>query len=242
MGATENDCKVAGRTSSSLRLPVCGRSTVTGSAAAACVLDASALCVRALLNHVGSPTTQSTSGIVRNQSRRECFPAVLVPGYDAAGADDAGCCSEFVKTSSCDMGILRVLLPCGPRSNDREDRRHKEESGKCGEQQSADYGAAERSVLLAAFAQPESHGHHADNHGGRCHDDRAQSSCAGFKRRTECILCLGEAFIRKCDHQDAVCGGHTDAHDGAHQGRNAKGSVGKIEHPANARKGARQCG
>jgi len=48
---------------------------------------------------------------------------------------------------------------------DREAGGDKEKSGNGGQQQAANHGAAQRGVLLAAVAQAQSHGHHADDHG-----------------------------------------------------------------------------
>ena len=52
-----------------------------------------------------------------------------------------------------------------PPMNNRKDARHEEKRGEGGEQQPADNRAAERGVLLAAFAEADSHGYHANDHG-----------------------------------------------------------------------------
>src|SRR5258708_9699774 len=149
--------------SSSLRLPICGRNTLTGSAAEAWVLAASAVCDRDLLNHVNSPKTQSATGIIRNQTRRECFPAGLGPGSEAAVGGVEGCSCEWFKTSSCDMGFLRIgVVSSGPRADDSEDSGHEEECGDSGEQKPADDGTSETRMLFVSLAPAECHRHHAD--------------------------------------------------------------------------------
>ena len=52
-----------------------------------------------------------------------------------------------------------------PPVNNRKDARHEEKRGEGSDQQPADDGAAERSVLLAAFTETDGHGHHANDHG-----------------------------------------------------------------------------
>src|SRR5215468_3211131 len=56
-----------------------------------------------------------------------------------------------------------------------------EQCGNGGEHQTADYGASKWRILLTAFAQPESHGKHADNHGGRGHQHGPDPGKAGGK-------------------------------------------------------------
>ena len=79
------------------------------------------------------------------------------------------------------LGCLRLRVSgdaCGraaerrPRERRRAWRRWRGEA--------ADDGAAERGVLLAAFAEAEGHGDHADDHGERGHDDGAEAGGAGF--------------------------------------------------------------
>src|SRR5882724_13051225 len=48
--------------------------------------------------------------------------------------------------------------------NNAEHHRDKEKRGDGGEDQAADHGAAERRILLAAFAEAERHRQHADHH------------------------------------------------------------------------------
>ena len=72
--------------------------------------------------------------------------------------------------------------------NHGENARHKKERRERGEKQAADDGAAERSVLLAAFAEAEGHGHHADDHGESGHDDRTDANEAGFESGVAAFL------------------------------------------------------
>ena len=78
---------------------------------------------------------------------------------------------------------------------------------------------AERSVLLAAFAQSERHGEHADDHGKRRHEHRAQSADAGLPGRGQRVMALLEIVARKGHHQHGVCRRNPQAHDGPHQAR-----------------------
>ena len=47
---------------------------------------------------------------------------------------------------------------------------------------SADHRAAQRRILFAAFTEAEAHRQHADDHGQRGHQDRADAARAGFQR------------------------------------------------------------
>src|SRR5471032_1673338 len=67
--------------------------------------------------------------------------------------------------------------------NERRDRR---------KNQATDHGPPERRVLLAAFAQAERHRRHADDHGERGHQDRAEAHDAGVERGSCRITQLGQ--------------------------------------------------
>ncbi len=61
-----------------------------------------------------------------------------------------------------------------------------EQGRKGGEQEPADHGAPERSVLLAALAQTERHGQHADDHGEARSSARVEAaSCLPLRARPE---------------------------------------------------------
>src|SRR5580658_4521551 len=59
-----------------------------------------------------------------------------------------------------------------------EHRGYKEQSSNRRKRQTADHGAAQRRVLLAAFTQTERHGHHADDHREGGHQHRAKTDKA----------------------------------------------------------------
>ena len=61
-----------------------------------------------------------------------------------------------------------------------KDRGHKDEGGDRREGKSTDDGTAERGVLLAAIAEAERHGNHADDHGEGGHADGTEARGAGF--------------------------------------------------------------
>ena len=132
----------------------------------------------------------------------------------------------------CNSGSRAVLrgLPRSRRVNDG----HEEERGEGGQGQAADDGPAQRGVLLAAFAQAQGHGQHADDHRQGGHDDGAQARQAGGKGGPPGIGARDPLIVGEGDHQDGIGGGHADAHDGAHEGGHADGGVGDPEHPEDA--------
>ena len=71
----------------------------------------------------------------------------------------------------------------GAAVEQREHRRHEEQRRDRREREAADDRAAERRVLLAAFAEPERHRHHADDHRQRGHQHRAEPREPGVERR-----------------------------------------------------------
>ena len=99
--------------------------------------------------------------------------------------------------------------------NHRENAGYEKQGSKSCEQKTADDRAAERSILFAAFAETESHGHHADDHGERGHDDWTNADEAGLERGFDGAFAFGQLFAGEGDHEDAVGGGYTHAHDGA---------------------------
>src|SRR5713101_3089592 len=132
-----------------------------------------------------------------------------------------------------------ALQPC---VNDFENARHKKQSCEGRENQAADDGSSEGSVLLAAFAEADGHGNHADDHGQSGHDDRTDADETGFKSGVECILAFGQLFARKRDHQDAVGSGDAHAHDGAGQRRHVQRGVSDQENPADSGESAGERG
>src|SRR5580692_9455949 len=97
-----------------------------------------------------------------------------------------------------------------------EYRGDEEQCSDGGADQATDHGAAERGVLFAAFTQAHGHGDHSDNHGERGHQHGTKAREAGFESGARGIACGLQVVLGEADHQDAVGGGHADAHDGAH--------------------------
>jgi hypothetical protein len=120
------------------------------------------------------------------------------------------------------------------------DHGHEKQSGDGCQQQAADHGAAERSVLLAAFAEAERHRQHAHDHGQRRHNHRTQARVAGFERGGNRVGARLALIVGEVDQQNAVGGGHADTHDGAHQGWHVDGGLGDEEHQQDAGKRAGQ--
>src|SRR5947207_9327952 len=63
-------------------------------------------------------------------------------------------------------GVREKVLPRRPPAEHAVDDRDEEERGEGGHGEPADHRAPQRSVLLAALAEPEGHRQHADDHGG----------------------------------------------------------------------------
>src|SRR4051812_24048693 len=72
-----------------------------------------------------------------------------------------------------------------PSMTEAEDDRDEEKGRYGGEEQAADDGASDRGILLAAFAEAEAHGKHADDHGQGSHEHRAQPGRARRQGRGE---------------------------------------------------------
>jgi hypothetical protein len=125
--------------------------------------------------------------------------------------------------------------------DERENRGHEEQGRSCREAQTTDDGTTERRVLLATLAQAQSHRHHADDHGERRHQHRAEAGEAGLECRRQGIDALfAHAIAREAHHQDAVGGGDADGHDGAGERRNTDRRLRQEEHPDDAGQGRRQ--
>src|SRR5439155_13862425 len=89
---------------------------------------------------------------------------------------------------------LRRRWPARPASMDHgKNAWHKEERGEGGKNQPADYRAAKRRVLLAAFAEAHGHRHHSNDHRERGHQyrpDAHETSFAGSIHRAFAFLHL----------------------------------------------------
>ena len=97
-------------------------------------------------------------------------------------------------------------------------------------------------ILLAAFAQAQRQWQHADNHGQRRHQHRAETGKAGFDRGADGIAGNGQALAGEAHHQDRVGGAHAHAHDGAGQGRHRQSGAGGEQRPDDAGQGGGQGG
>src|SRR5258707_4104457 len=97
-------------------------------------------------------------------TRRAAMPAMARPRprlRGVAGEDSGGMGNSRSAGGRDRLGVVPV--------NDAEDDGNEDERGDRREDQAADDGAAERRVLLAALAQAQCHGRHADDHGERRH-------------------------------------------------------------------------
>ena len=121
-------------------------------------------------------------------------------------------------------------------ANRAEDDRNEEKSRDRGQEEATDHGSSERSVLLPAFTETERHRDHADDHGESGHQDRAQSRVTGENGGVERGPAFAQLIVCERDHQDAVRGRDTDAHDRAHHRFDVESRVGEKEHPQNAGK------
>src|SRR6266853_1431755 len=133
----------------------------------------------------------SKAGIARNHSNR--FP--FERGFGFCWALSRCPWSIVTEVFSCSLiessqifcsQVLRFLLTAHHGENDWNE----EEGRDGGEEQSANYRAAERCVLFAPFAEPEGHGHHADDHRQSGHHHRPQPCRTGLEGRVESILGL----------------------------------------------------
>ena len=102
---------------------------------------------------------------------------------------------------SCRIGAARAAGSDGARGaaarqplvHAGEDHRHEQQRRDGREQQAADDRAAERRVLLGAFADAERHRDHADDHRQRRHQHRPDPRGAGFERGRQ----RRHAFVRR---------------------------------------------
>ena len=85
--------------------------------------------------------------------------------------------------------IVGHFARAGFVTNHAENNGDEKECRDCCDQQAADDRAAERRVLLAAFAEAERHRQHADDHGERGHQHRAQPRVTGVESRRRARSC-----------------------------------------------------
>src|SRR5579863_8420618 len=87
---------------------------------------------------------------------------------DTTGAPESRC-MRFPIPRGVPGGFARPAVAV----KNAEDDRNKYQRRHCSKNQAADNGAAERRVLLAAFAESKRHRRHADDHGERSHQHGA---------------------------------------------------------------------
>ncbi len=116
-----------------------------------------------------------------------------------------------------------------------EERRHKEKCGDGGKQKAADNRAPQGCILLAAFAPPERHGQHADDHCERGHENGPEASEAGQQSGIRRRVHIGQLFLGKAHHQNAVGRCHAHAHDRPGQCRNAHRCMRQEQEPDDTR-------
>src|SRR6266516_4165104 len=129
-----------------------------------------------------------TAGITKNHSNRcpfkreACFCRSVPEGSWSIAM-------EFSNSNCLVIGSSRILwsqvlgfvLTAQHGKNDWD----KEESCDGGEKEPADDRAAKRRILFASLAEPEGHGHHADDHRESGHHHRPQPGRAGLEGRAE---------------------------------------------------------
>src|SRR5579859_13498 len=180
---------------------------------------ASALYCSWCCTSANAPTMTSTTTMpikIKNSrlfSAGFAWPASVVPSVVILGSASPE--NVLVLCRYCFPGRSAQSFAFPAPVNDRKDARNEEQSREGGEQQPADHRATERRVLLAAFSHANGHGHHADNHGQRGHDNRAHAYKAGLQRGFPGVFAFIQLFAREGNHQNAVGGGHAHAHDRA---------------------------
>ena len=186
---------IAGRTISELGEPLLGLESSTSGAASAFVsCSQRSACVLPM----EMPTTAMTAATITSST--STMTAVRPETRDCgAGAPSCSLCVcvaglRVVVQARSWSSKCSVIVACGSVAiparagaaaalqramHNAEECGNEEERGHGGKDQSADDGAAQRRVLLAAFAQPKRHRHHADDHGQRGHQHRAEAREAG---------------------------------------------------------------
>src|SRR6266404_1035098 len=97
-----------------------------------------------------------------------------------------------------------------------EDYWHEKEGSAGCEDETANYCAAERRVLLAAVTETKRHREHADDHRRRRHDDRAQAACASFQRCLQRSFSFLEMIACEGHDQDRIRSSDAEGHDRTH--------------------------
>src|SRR5580658_1745450 len=127
--------------------------------------------------------------------------------------------------------------PVAQAMENAEHGRNEQQRGHRGEEQSTNYGAAQRSVLLATVSESERHRQHADDHCQSRHDYGAKTSEPSLKSRGHGVFAFAHLFRGELHHQDAVGGGYTHAHDRARERRDAQRCTRNEQEPGDSREG-----
>src|SRR5581483_983181 len=155
-------------------------------------------------------------------SRRDVMPMTTIVAATAAATRPANASLRRDRTGGAGSGCMRFpnpggsvrgLAPPAVAVKDTEDDRDEYQCRHCSKNQTADNGAAERRVLLTAFAEPKRHRRHADDHGERGHQHRTEADETCLERRRDRVAALFELLAGKADDEDAVGGCDAHAHD-----------------------------
>src|SRR5215470_17166558 len=95
--------------------------------------------------------------------------------------------------SSCEFLLRHGAMPAPMEQ--AEHGGNEDQSGDGGAEEAADDRAAERRVLLAAVAQAEGHGNHADDHGQRRHEHGSEARYSRLDGGLARVAVLGQALL-----------------------------------------------
>jgi len=112
------------------------------------------------------------------------------------------------------------LLPLCPMKH-AEECGYKEKCGYRGEEQAADNGSSQGSVLLTAIPEPKRHWNHANDHGQGGHQYRTKTGEARLQCGRNWVIALRNLLRGEADDQNTVRRGHAHAHDCSHERRDA---------------------
>src|ERR1700746_1707126 len=115
----------------------------------------------------------------------------------------------------CHLFLHPALLP--PPVQHAEESRHEEQGGNCCENQTSNHRPPKRRILLAAVTHSEGHRNHPDDHGEGGHQHRPKARETRLQGCRHGILPFRHLLGSEAHHQNAVCGGHTHAHDRSHE-------------------------
>src|ERR1700735_2107259 len=101
----------------------------------------------------------------------------------------------FLLCSWIPLGLYRIVSRFASPMQQAEDCRNKDQCCNGRQQQAANDGASEGSILLSAFAGSERHGDHADDHGERRHTYRTETRCACFNRSLDSIPVVCQTLL-----------------------------------------------